>query len=252
MKLLKILALTSVLMLIPAAALAQPLPIPGGPTLTPTVGIVTALSVLAGVLTQWIQSGTLLGRWITPKAWLPDLTMISTLLGGFLGYVTSQSPVVLNGTSLFYGACAGVLALVAGAAPGAAMHVHSVLPAMRLKAREAAKAAAKAAVVGVVLGMLFGGTGACSAVKTVENVAQVVITDFEEGKQPAQIDADACAALGGSSLDDLICRDVSTVVIDIIDAAILNGTLKGDAKTRALAYKAAHTAALKAPPQVSQ
>lgn len=127
-------------------AYAQPSPVPApGPTLTPTTAVVTALSMLAGVLTNWIQTGTLLGRWVSPKAWLPDLTMISTALGGFLGYIISQSPVGLGGTACFYGAMAAVAALVAGAAPGAAAHVHTVMAAAQLQHRMAMRALAKAA-----------------------------------------------------------------------------------------------------------
>jgi hypothetical protein len=109
----------------------------GPPTLTPTVGVVTTLSLVAGVLTNWIQTGTFLGRWISPKAWLPDLTMISTALGGFLGYITSQTPVSLSGSSLFYGAAAAVAALVSGATPSFALHAHGTLTRMRYERLQA-------------------------------------------------------------------------------------------------------------------
>lgn len=91
-----------------------------------------------------------------------------------------------------------------------------------------------------VIGAITVTTASCKALPTVENVAQVVIADFLEGKSQQQIEADACNALGGTSLEDVACKDVSALVVDIIESAIAKGQLSGDARARAEAYRAAH------------
>jgi hypothetical protein len=148
-----------VVLFVSAPAFAQaPLPV-SSPTITPTVGIVLALSTLAGVLTSWIQTGTLLGRWITPKAWLPDATMLATFLGGFLSYVQSQVPVTLSGSAIGYGVVAGVAALTAGIAPAIATHVHGPLNAQQRLLKIALRAPKIPVAIAVVAGsamMLLG------------------------------------------------------------------------------------------------
>ncbi len=132
---------------LPTVAWAQapsPSPMPA-PTLTLATAVVTVLSLLLGIVTQMVQTGTLLGQWVTPKSWLPGATIVMTLLGGIVAYLTSQSPVVLNGATIFYAAVAGILSLVSGAAPGLAVHAHVVVPEHVRQIRAARLAAAKAA-----------------------------------------------------------------------------------------------------------
>ncbi len=179
------------LMLLPVIALAQIAPVQApasSPTLTPTVSVVTLLSMVAGVLTNWIQTGTLLGRWITPKSWLPDLTMISTSLGGFLGYLLSQAPVSLSGTALFYGTMAAVAALVAGATPGLAIHVHATLTAQRRTALRVV--ATSVTAVALAFGLAVGTAGCAllaSAAPPAVAAAGCIIDNAVAGKTVAQI-----------------------------------------------------------------
>jgi hypothetical protein len=235
-----------------AVAFAQPAPGPmPAPTLTPTVAVVTTLSLIAGILTNWIQSGTLLGRWISPKSWLPDMTMISTALGGFLGYTTSQSPVTFSGTNLFYGAVAAVTALLVGAAPSAAMHAHSTLPAAR---RAMLAAAAKGAAAVALIGMLVVGQTACkgSALPTIAAVVQIVEADLIANVGDAQLSSDVCKALGGTASTDAICAAVPGLIQDAITLLIDAGVLPPSALATAQTYMTAHPKAPAASTTVSK
>jgi len=226
-----------------ATAFAQN-PTPGpAPTLTPTLGIVMALSMVLGILNNWIQTGTVLGRWIAPKAWLPDVTMIATALGGFLGYITSQTPVSLTGSAIFYGIMAAVGALIAGAAPSAVMHVHATLTQMRRDAlKAAAAAAAKAATAIVLVFALLGPTLACSKAlfPTLNAVEQTVLTDLEAGKTDTQIASDVCADLGGTAQTDAICADVAGIINAAITLLMTTGLMSPAAQKNAQAYRMGH------------
>jgi uncharacterized membrane protein YczE len=120
--------------LFPAVAFAQTGPAPG-PTLSTPVAVTMILSLVLGLLTNIVQTGTVLGQWVTPKAWLPMFTLLATFLGGVVAYFTGLSPLVLDGASTFYAIASGVTALLTGAAPGAAIHVHTVLPQLAAQAR---------------------------------------------------------------------------------------------------------------------
>ena len=98
------------------------------PTLSAPVAVVMILSLVLGVLTQAIQTGTIFGSIVTPKAWLPALTIAATFLGGVVAYFGGLSPVVLNGTTLFYAVAAGVAALLSGTVPGMVVHAHFTVP----------------------------------------------------------------------------------------------------------------------------
>ena len=121
-------------------------------------------SVLLGILTQMVQTGSILGIKTVPKTWLPGLTLVATGFGGFLAYLTSQSPLALNAATWFYATMAGLTALLAGAAPGIAVQAHVVVPGHVLALRAAraaqaapsavAQAAAKIAPLGVLCLML--------------------------------------------------------------------------------------------------
>jgi hypothetical protein len=132
--------------LLPTVAWAQapsPSPMPP-PTLSMATAVVMVLSLLLGIVTQMVQTGTVLGQWVTPKSWLPGATLVMTLLGGIVAYLTSQSPLVLNGATIFYAAAAGVFSLLSGAAPGLAVHAHVIVPE-KVRQIRAARLAAKAA-----------------------------------------------------------------------------------------------------------
>ena len=133
---------TVAILLVPTAAFAQVAP---SAPVNETTGIIMGLSALLGILTNWVQTGTLLGRWITPKAWLPDATMLLTFLGGFVGSLESGNPVSLGGSAIYVATIAGILSLTAGVAPTLARHVHGPLNDAQLgdnNLKRAAKAAA--------------------------------------------------------------------------------------------------------------
>ena len=228
-----------------AFAQTSPAPLPA-PTLTPTVGVVMVLSLVMGILNNWIQTGTVLGRWIPPQSWLPDATMIFTALGGFLGYITSQTPETLSGTKLFYGAVAAVAALITGATPTFALHAHSVLTKVRrdqlLMAKAVGGAAAKAAGVLVLVVALVSTQTACTKTTfpTITTIEQTVLSDIQAGKGPAQIDSDVCADLGGSSTTDVVCAGVTTLVLDAIDLLEVAGLIPPGILPFAQAYQTAH------------
>jgi hypothetical protein len=202
----------------------------GSPTLTPTVGVVMWLSMLLGLLNNWIQTGTVLGRWITPKAWLPDLTMIATALGGFLGYITSQTPVDLNGPALFYAMLSAVGALISGAAPTAALHFHDTLTQKRLAMRRTmmrpsvppppkidpvtqAAASLAGGLLGVVL-VVWGLWAACLVGCSAQQATQVENAVFS-------VDQVACIIANSGALGN------STAVQDIEKVCSLTPALEG-------------------------
>jgi hypothetical protein len=131
------LALVAIL-LVPTAAFAQVTP---SAPVNETTGIIMGLSALLGILTNWVQTGTLLGRWITPKTWLPDVTMLVTFLGGFLGSIESGNPVTLSGSAIYVATIAGILSLTAGVAPTLARHVHGPMNDQQLQQNLSNKAA---------------------------------------------------------------------------------------------------------------
>jgi hypothetical protein len=233
------------LLLIPLDAHAQTAPpITAGPNLTPAVGVIAALSMLAGVLTNWIQTGTLLGRWITPKTWLPDLTLISTWLGGFVGYLASQNPPSLSGASLFWATLTAIGTLTAGATPAAAHYAHSSLNA---KTRELLRLATKTAAMLLAVGTLVVSQAACKqpVLPLIAQIGNVVLTDLQQGKTDVQIDSDVCGALGGSATTDAVCANVTLLINDAIQFLIDSGQLNGVALERGQSYMAAHLVAAK-------
>jgi hypothetical protein len=139
MKRLQVFVVCAVL-LIPSAAMAQT---SAGPVLSTPIAVTTILSLLLGLLTNIVQTGTLLGQWIPPKTWLPSFTIAATFLSGVVGYFAGLSPLVLNGASVFYAVDAGVLNLLVGAAPGLAIHAHLVIPLQIATAQGTLRLAAK-------------------------------------------------------------------------------------------------------------
>jgi hypothetical protein len=240
-----------VLLLVSSSAFAQVSPSPL-PPVTTTTGIIMGLSALLGILTNWIQTGTLLGRWIPPQSWLPDATMLVTFLGGFLGFIQSQTPVTLSGSAIFYGVLYGIAALTAGVAPALAKHVHGPLNNAQRLARLAAKPPAPPAPIAgpvaaaasmLVLGFgLMSTQSACKEplVPTVQTILQVVSADIQAGDGAAQIDSDVCKALGGSATTDAVCADATVLIQDAITLLIDSGTLSAAQKQTAQAYFMVH------------
>ncbi len=74
-----------------------------------------------------------------------------------------------------------------------------------------------------------------------QNIEKIVASDLAAGKTEAQIDSDACAALGGSALTDAVCVNVVQLVENIIASAIESGDLTGPALANAKAIVASHT-----------
>jgi hypothetical protein len=102
--------------------------------------VMTVLSLLLGVGTQVIQTGTLFGRWVTPKTWLPTVVMIVTFVGGAVAYLGGLTPVVITQASVFGAIVAGITQLFIGAAPGVAQLAHVVAPHMVAQARAVMRA----------------------------------------------------------------------------------------------------------------
>ena len=130
-----------------SSAFAQtPGPSPLG-TLTTPEAVTMVLSVLLGIVTQMVQSGTFLGQWVEPKSWLPTLTVVMTFLGGVVSYLTSENLTSFTWSNLLGVVVMGLAALTGGALPGIAVFAHTVAPAQlkaHLAAAKAAKTAAKA------------------------------------------------------------------------------------------------------------
>ena len=113
------------------------------PTLSTAVAVSMILSLVLGILTQIVQTGSLFGTFVTPKTWLPGFTLAATFLGGVVGYFSGLSPLMLTGSSIFYALMAGAANLLTGAVPGVAVHAHSVVPAQARAAKVALKALVK-------------------------------------------------------------------------------------------------------------
>jgi hypothetical protein len=105
------------------------------PTLSTAVAVSMILSLVLGILTQIVQTGSLFGQFVAPKAWLPGFTLAATFLSGVVGYFGGLSPLVLTGSSIFYALMSGAANLLTGAIPGVAVHAHSVVPAQARAAK---------------------------------------------------------------------------------------------------------------------
>lgn len=110
------------------------------PTLSTPVAVVMILSLVLGCVNQIVQTGSLFGQVIVPKAWLPDFTIAASFLGGVVAYFGGLSPLVLNESSIFYAVAAGVTALLASSVPAIAVHAHYVIPSQMRAMHAALKA----------------------------------------------------------------------------------------------------------------
>lgn len=110
-----------------------------------TAAIVVAIvSVLAGLLTQVVQSGgSIFGKQIVSPAWLPELVALSTFVGGASAQLASE-PDPLSTAGVEQALLAGLLALTSGAAPGIARFAHAVVPAHVMEVKRAMRAAKEA------------------------------------------------------------------------------------------------------------
>lgn len=237
-------------LLLPASAFAQSVvPVTA---LTPYAVLVTVLTLALGALTTAKNTSTFLGKPIPANVMVWLLLVLPFVAGVTTTFVQAGS---LTAVSAFNAIVAGLVAVTAGATPGAvvhlALHAHLQVPRIAASFRGPpppsgnattgpAKAAAAAVLLALGLGGVLGSQASCKALPTVENVAQVIIADFEAGKSQQQIEADACNALGGTSPEDVVCKDVAMIVVDVIDSAIAKGQLSPAAKARAEAYKSAH------------
>jgi len=138
------LVLIALIVLVTIPALAQT-PIPTLPTPPPgplslSVAVVMVLSLLLGFVNAAVQSGSIFGIVTTPKAWLPELTLFGSFLGGVLAYFTGLgSAFTVTGTTIFYGVLAGLTATLTASVPAFARHAVSVMPEQIRLARLAAK-----------------------------------------------------------------------------------------------------------------
>lgn len=109
------------------------------PVLSAAVAVSMLLSLVLGILTQVIQTGSFLGQWVAPKASLPSITIVATFLAGVTAYFAGLPAVTMTGTTIFYAVMAGVANLLTGSVPGLAVHAHVVVPMQYRNAKMAAR-----------------------------------------------------------------------------------------------------------------
>jgi hypothetical protein len=83
--------------------------------------IISVLSVIAGFVSNAVQTGSFLGIETVPQKWLPYLTLIGTFLAAFLQSISTASPV--SGTAILQAVIAGFTALTATTV-GVTIHQH--------------------------------------------------------------------------------------------------------------------------------
>jgi hypothetical protein len=86
--------------------------------MTTTTFVIALISILAGYISNAVQSGSFLGITTIPKAWLPYATLIGTFLANFAQSAAQTSPVDWKAAVV-----AGFLAL-GGATVGITVHQH--------------------------------------------------------------------------------------------------------------------------------
>jgi len=111
------------------------------PATLSSYGVVVALvSMLLGVITQAANTGKLFGKFtVSPQA-MVYLLIVAPFLGGVSASLLQAG--ALSAASAFYAVIAGVEAVVAGAAPGlavhAAIHAHLTVPGIAAALRKPA------------------------------------------------------------------------------------------------------------------
>ena len=129
MKLQRLVSFLVIVLMVPSVAYAQATSAPATlPAVTLPVAVTMLLSVLLGFVNMAVAQGSILGVVVVPKTWLPDLTIVSTLLGG-IGSFLASAPTPWTGGTAFYALTAGLGCLLGGALPAFAAHAHKVVPA---------------------------------------------------------------------------------------------------------------------------
>jgi hypothetical protein len=233
-----LLVLTCAVVFTAVTAFAQTTPTTGltPPNVTPAVAVVLILSLVLGYLNALVQGGDIEGI-VAPKAWLPDLTIVATLLGGFVAYLKSQSPLVINGSTLLYAVVSAFAALLLGAAPGAARKVHKDLPAARLAAKRLAVKTA-ATVTPTMLFVVFGIT-ICSCTKAQAASDDAVAVDLTNAVCSVAADSPV-----GQPWTDVICIAAGAVEQGV---ALLTAPDAGAASTTAPAVASFKSVRLRLP-----
>jgi hypothetical protein len=83
--------------------------------------VIAILSVVAGYVSNAVQTGKLLGIKTVPQSWLPVLTLTGTFLTAFVQTLAGASSV--TGTTVLQAVLAGLTALT-GATVGITIHQH--------------------------------------------------------------------------------------------------------------------------------
>jgi hypothetical protein len=140
--------------LFPVLACAQGSAPSQPPTLSASVAVSMAISLVLGALAFWKQSGA------EPATWVPVTTIVASFLTGAGGYFTGLgSGFVLNVTTIVYAIQAGILCIFSSGTVAFAHHAHVVLPAAARAMRKTA-----AGLVVLALGMATASTlSACSS-----------------------------------------------------------------------------------------
>lgn len=117
----KLVFLVAAFLLVSTNAYAQVTPTPV-PTLSVAAIVMTLLTLLIGVVNQFIQTGKLFNSWKAPATWGPYFATLGSFLGGVYAYLAQQAPLVINSATIFYAVTAGVGMLLIGSVPAAVVH----------------------------------------------------------------------------------------------------------------------------------
>lgn len=260
-------------LLVPIACLLVALPalgaqVPPAPPAAPALDLTTLIKLVTGH--QWLPVAALIllyARFAVSNASKFPITIPPTWLPVVSGVVTAAFTAVVavqSGTSVGLAivglATTGVIATLLDAFAVAVFgndpsKVPWYMRFVLMLAHDVA-GGGNAAKRGMVRGELLLGLVASSllvvsiatgtgcngrpVVPTAETVVGVIFADFEAGKTQQQIEADACAVLGGTSLEDVACRDVTQLVVDVLQSLLAGGKLSPAATERAKVYVAAH------------
>jgi hypothetical protein len=162
------------------------------PALSTGLAITMGLSLLAGLITQAVQSGKIFGQVTTPTTWLPTLTTVGSFVAGIVGYLSGlPTGFTVTGAVAFYALAAGILHLETANVAGRTVNAHILLPA-KLRAMRAGPPPAppNAGAVGALTGVLVfvlalaAGISACTA-QQAKSVGQTLVTIAVDACQEA-------------------------------------------------------------------
>jgi len=100
--------------------------------------IISIATLLVGFVSQAIQTGKVLGIIVTPKAWVPYLTLAASFLAGFIQSIASAA--TIDAAAIESAVLAGLMALV-GVTVGVTAHQHLTARPANDNAAPPAKAA---------------------------------------------------------------------------------------------------------------